>query len=140
MNGLEKAVAVIQALGDQGGVILDRLPESVAQQIQDQLDTEISVTDDLYDELEKEVYVLETQQSAQLVAEDQRIQRIISDLEGESVPMMAFVLQQLDADTANLVMAGLPSAQRDAIRGCELQDNPIQETVAAVIMETVQLD
>jgi hypothetical protein len=39
MNGLEKAVALIQALGDQGGVILDRLPESVAQQIQDQLDT-----------------------------------------------------------------------------------------------------
>jgi hypothetical protein len=37
-------------------------------------------------------------------------------------------------------MAGLPSAQRDAIRGCELQDNPIQETVAAVLMETVQLD
>lgn len=140
MNGLEKAVALIQALGDQGGAILDRLPEFVAQQIQDQLDAEISVTDDLYDELEKEVYVLETQQSAQLVAEDQRIQRIISDLEGESVPMMAFVLQQLDADTADLVMAGLPSAQRDAIRGCELQDNPIQETVAAVLMETVQLD
>jgi len=140
MNGLKKAVALIQALGDQASLILDRLPESVAQQIQDQLDTDIPVTDDLYDELEKAVYVLETKQSAQLVAEDQRIQRIISELDGESVPMITFLLKQLDVDTADSVIAGLPSAQRDAIRACELQENPIKETVASVLMETVKLD
>lgn len=139
MNGLKKAVALIQALGDQGSLILDRLPESVAQQIQDQLDTDIPITDDVYDELEKAVYVLETKQSAQLVAEDQRIQRIISELDGESVPMITFLLKQLDVDTADSVIAGLPSAQRDAIRACELQENPIKETVASVLMETVKL-
>lgn len=140
MNSLNKAVALIQALGDQASLILDRLPESVAQQIQDQMDTDIPITDDLYDELEKAVYVLETKQSAQLVAEDQRIQRIISELDGESVPIITFLLKQLDVDTADSVIAGLPSAQRDAIRACELQENPIKETVASVLMETVKLD
>ena len=140
LSGVDKAVALIQALGDQGSMILDRLPESIAQKIQDRLDETISVTDDLYNELEKEVYVLETQQSAQLVAEDQRIQRIIADVDGESVPMIAFLLRQLDPELADSVIAGLPSAQRDAIRGCEIQDNPIKETIANALMPTVQSD
>lgn len=140
MNGLEKAVALIQALEDQGGGILDRLPESVAQRIHDQLDTAIELTGDLYDEVEKEVYVLETKESAQLVAEDQRIQRIIAELEGESVPVIAFILRQLDTDISDSVIAGFPGAQREAIRDCKFQDNPIQNTVASVILETINLD
>ncbi len=140
MPGLDKAVALIQALGDQGSMILNRLPESIAQKIHDRLDETISVSDDLYNELEKEVYILETQRSAQLVAEDQRIQRIISDLEGESVPMIAFLLRQLDPELADSVIAGFPSAQRDAIRACEIQDNPIKETIANALMQTVQFN
>ncbi|MBD98154.1 MAG: hypothetical protein P8L47_02875 [Candidatus Marinamargulisbacteria bacterium] len=140
MNGLEKAVALIQALEAHGGNVLDRLPESIAQKIHDRLDIAVELTSDLYDEVEKEVYVLETKESAQLVAEDQRVQRIITELEGESVPVIAFVLRQLDTDSSDSVIAGFPSAQRLAIRDCKFQDNPIQTIVASVILDTIKLD
>lgn len=136
---MNRAIALIQALGQHADRVLATLPQAITDQIQTHMtDATPDITPEFYDDITTEVSKITSQESAAIVAEDNRVTALVDKIKSESPRMIAFVVTNLEKKRSEAVMTRLSAAQRTAVaahtfRTTYADDDPIQAAVIEAV-------
>lgn len=131
MIGIDKALAVLKALGDRSARVLEVLPPDMAAELSEALVHSSSVIPDvtqpLVNELATKVSVLTSQSDVKDI--DPQVTHIVQSLADESPQLVSFFLSRIDEELRQQVYDQLPFTKRELIRSATVESLPIHDQI-----------